>query len=128
VPNLDPATLAVLKSIPAEQIDEAIGVLLPGSVQVFPASEQIMDEAWFSRPMRIKRGDYVEGHAHKYDHLMVFARGKAEITLNGKTFVVEGYSRFNVKAGVIHGFRALTDVYAECIYVNRDGLDREQYS
>lgn len=72
-------------------------------------------------------GESLPGHAHRYEHTMMFMSGKAKVTVKrlGKedeASEIQAPADMVVEAGAIHAIEALTDdVFFTCVFVHRDG-------
>lgn len=81
----------------------------------------------FSRMMHfISAGDTEDGHVHNFDHLTLLAKGKLEVTVDGKASVFTAPQMIYIKADKNHKLVALEDdTLAYCIHALRtkDGSD-----
>lgn len=76
----------------------------------------------YSRMMRFeKAGDIEVGHKHQFDHLTLLAKGKLQVTVEGKTSEFSAPHMIWIHKDKIHELVALTDeTVAYCIHALRD--------
>lgn len=75
----------------------------------------------FSSGLYAKESSFPAGmllmqHAHKYDHLSVLAKGSVVVMRNDDSEVVHAPACIEIKAGIVHGVKALTDCVWFCIH------------
>lgn len=77
----------------------------------------------FSRMMHFKyAGDIENGHKHPFDHLTLLAKGKLQLTVEGKVTVFEAPHMIYIHKDKKHELVALEkDTVAYCIHALRDG-------
>lgn len=76
----------------------------------------------FSRMMYFeKAGDIEIGHTHEFDHLTLLAKGKLQVTVEGKVSEFTAPHMIYIRADKVHELVALTDgTVAYCIHALRD--------
>jgi len=77
----------------------------------------------FSRQMYFKKaGDIEHGHTHAFDHLTLLAKGKLQVTVDGKTSEFTAPHMIYIHKDKEHELLALEDnTVAYCIHALRDG-------
>lgn len=67
-------------------------------------------------------GDTEQGHTHQFDHLTLLARGKLQVTVEGKVSVFTAPHMIYIHADKMHELVALEDdTIAYCIHALRSG-------
>ena len=68
-----------------------------------------------------KAGDVEPGHAHQFDHLTLLAKGRLQVTVEGKTTEFTAPQMIYIQKDKMHELVALTDeTVAYCIHALRD--------
>lgn len=70
----------------------------------------------YSKAARIPAGHILVQHKHKYDHLSILASGTVVVDVDGERTEYTGPACLNIRAGIHHGVRALTDSVWYCIH------------
>lgn len=70
----------------------------------------------YMRQQELKAGGEVEKHEHPYDHLSFLVSGSAILETGDDLQHLEGPCAIEVKAGVLHRIRAITDIVWLCIH------------
>jgi quercetin dioxygenase-like cupin family protein len=71
-----------------------------------------------------KAGDIEQGHAHKFDHQTLVAKGSVKITTNGKESVFSAPHIVFIRKEQVHELVAMEDnTVCYCIHALRDGDD-----
>lgn len=75
----------------------------------------------YSRMMHFhKAGDVEVGHTHTFDHLTLLAKGRLQVTVEGKTSEFTAPQMIYIRADKVHEMVALTDdTVAYCIHALR---------
>lgn len=76
----------------------------------------------FSRQMHFeKAGDTEIGHTHQFDHLTLLAKGRLQVTVEGKTSEFTAPQMIYIHKDKVHELVALTDnTVAYCIHALHD--------
>ncbi len=76
----------------------------------------------YSRMMHFeKAGDVEIGHTHQFDHLTLLAKGKLQVTVDGKASEFTAPHMIYIHKDKVHELVALTDnTVAYCIHALRD--------
>jgi quercetin dioxygenase-like cupin family protein len=93
-------------------------------VDVFPVGNishhfigQDQAKGVYAKELRIPAGYLLVSHAHSYDHLSILASGQIALDVKGEpTRVLTGPVALNIKAGLEHAVRSLTDAVWYCIH------------
>ena len=70
----------------------------------------------YAKETHINVGEHLLQHVHKFSHLSVLAKGKVVVSTDEGTQIVEGPACLEIKAGIHHGVKALTDTVWYCIH------------
>jgi quercetin dioxygenase-like cupin family protein len=70
----------------------------------------------YSKETRVPSGHVLVQHKHKFSHLSILASGSVELMADGESQTINAPACLDIKAGVHHGIRALTDVVWYCIH------------
>lgn len=70
-------------------------------------------------------GSKLTSHEHKHSHLSILVSGVAEVTVDGKTKVYDGYNIVTVPENTVHEVIALTDIVWLCLW-DKDLAPREE--
>ena len=81
----------------------------------------------FSRMMHFKSaGDVEIGHTHQFDHLTLLAKGKLQVTVDGKVTEFTAPHMIYIHKDKVHEITALEDdTVAYCIHALRDKENNE---
>lgn len=81
----------------------------------------------FSRMMHFKNaGDIEIGHTHQFDHLTLLAKGKVQVTVEGKATEFTAPHMIYIHKDKVHEIVALEDdTVAYCIHALRDKENNE---
>jgi quercetin dioxygenase-like cupin family protein len=55
-------------------------------------------------------------HTHEFNHLSILARGRVAILIGEEIQVIEAPACLDVKAGLVHGVKAIEDCVWYCIH------------
>lgn len=100
---------------PADQAPHA-GHILPADPGPFIAHH--LAGGVYAKEARIPAGMVLVQHKHHYDHLSVLASGTVEVAVEGARSVHTGPACLEIKAGVHHGVKALTDTVWFCVHAS----------
>ena len=71
----------------------------------------------YAKETHIPEGMMVVQHKHTFSHLSVLAKGKVIVVVDGKEpQIIEAPACLEIKAGIHHGVKALTDTVWYCIH------------
>ena len=70
----------------------------------------------YAKETHINAGEHLLQHVHKFSHLSVLAKGKVVVSTDEGTQIVEGPACLEIKAGMHHGVKSLTDTVWYCIH------------
>jgi quercetin dioxygenase-like cupin family protein len=73
------------------------------------SSISLVANMWVKQMIFEQVGDLHPGHCHTFDHQTLLARGKLELTANGKITEYTAPTIIYIKAGIKHGMMALED-------------------
>jgi quercetin dioxygenase-like cupin family protein len=81
----------------------------------------------YAKETVINAGEHLLQHVHGFSHLSVLAKGKVVVTTEEGQQILEGPTCLEIKAGLHHGVKALTDTVWYCIHAtdekNVDKID-----
>ena len=70
----------------------------------------------YAKETHIPAGTTLVQHQHGFSHLSILASGKAIVANAGENQIIEAPACIEIKAGLNHGVKALTDVIWYCIH------------
>ena len=70
----------------------------------------------YAKQAVIPAGTAILKHTHAFSHLSILAVGKVAVMKGDKIEVVEGPACIEIKAGLTHGVKAITDCVWFCIH------------
>ena len=75
----------------------------------------------FSDGLYAKESQFSEGtailkHTHSFSHLSILAKGKVAVMIGEEIEVIEAPACIEIKAGITHGVKAITDCVWFCIH------------
>jgi quercetin dioxygenase-like cupin family protein len=70
----------------------------------------------YAKETIINAGEHLLQHVHKFSHLSVLAKGKVIVTTEDEQKIIEGPACLEIKAGLHHGVKAITDTVWYCIH------------
>ena len=70
----------------------------------------------YAKETHIPAGQTLVQHQHNYSHLSIIASGKVIVANAGENHIIEAPACIEIKAGLNHGVKALTDVIWYCIH------------
>ena len=73
-------------------------------------------DGMYAKEMRVEAGQAILKHTHEFSHLSILARGRVAVLIGDEIEVIEAPACLNIKAGVIHGVKAIEDCVWYCIH------------
>ena len=70
----------------------------------------------YAKETHIAAGETLVQHMHEYSHLSILAKGSVIVANAGENQIIEAPACIEIKAGMYHGVKALTDVVWYCIH------------
>ena len=70
----------------------------------------------YAKEIHIDAGEHLLQHVHKFSHLSVLAKGKVLVSTDDGQQVIEAPACIEIKAGIHHGLKAMTDSVWYCIH------------
>lgn len=70
----------------------------------------------YAKEMHIPANMAVLKHTHEYSHLSILASGKVAVLKGEEIEIIDGPACLDIKAGLIHGVKAITDCVWFCIH------------
>ena len=70
----------------------------------------------YAKEIHVAAGDAILKHTHDFSHLSILAKGKVAVMKGEEIEVIEAPACIEIKAGVTHGVKALTDCVWFCIH------------
>jgi quercetin dioxygenase-like cupin family protein len=70
----------------------------------------------YAKEMRFSSGEAILKHTHDYSHLAILAKGKVAVLVGDKIDIVEAPACIEIKAGITHGVKAVSDCVWFCIH------------
>jgi len=70
----------------------------------------------YAKETHISEGQTLVQHQHTYSHFGVLAKGKVILANAGESQIIEAPACIEIKAGLNHGVKALTDCVWYCIH------------
>ena len=70
----------------------------------------------YAKEMAFNAGEAILKHTHNYSHLSILAKGKVAVMKGEDVEVIEAPACIEIKAGLTHGVKALTDCVWFCIH------------
>ena len=70
----------------------------------------------YAKETHIAAGEHLLQHVHKFSHLSVLAKGRVIVTTDDSQQIIEGPACLEIRAGIHHGVKALTDTVWYCIH------------
>lgn len=74
----------------------------------------------YAKETRIPSGLILSQHIHKHDHLSILASGKAQVTVDGESKVIQGPACILIEAGRAHKVTSLSEVCWFCIHATEE--------
>jgi hypothetical protein len=76
----------------------------------------------YAKEMSFNEGEAILKHTHDYSHLSILAKGKVAILRGTEIDIIEAPACIEIKAGLTHGVKAITNCVWYCIH-NTDEKD-----
>jgi quercetin dioxygenase-like cupin family protein len=70
----------------------------------------------YAKEMRFTAGEAILKHTHEFSHLSILAKGKVAVLKGEEVEVIEAPACIEIKAGLTHGVKAITDCVWFCIH------------
>jgi len=70
----------------------------------------------YAKQMIIPADTMILKHTHSFSHLSILASGKVAVMRGDEVDVIEAPACIEIKAGLVHGVKALTDCVWFCIH------------
>ena len=70
----------------------------------------------YAKETQIPAGQTLVQHQHTYSHFGVLAKGQVILANAGENHIIDAPACIEIKAGMNHGVKALTDVVWYCIH------------
>jgi quercetin dioxygenase-like cupin family protein len=70
----------------------------------------------YAKESRFSEGTAILKHTHEFSHLSILAKGKVAVMIGEEIEVIEAPACIEIKAGITHGVKAITDCVWFCIH------------
>jgi quercetin dioxygenase-like cupin family protein len=70
----------------------------------------------YAKQMIIAADTMILKHTHSFSHLSILASGKVAVMRGDEVDVIEAPACIEIKAGLVHGVKALTDCVWFCVH------------
>lgn len=70
----------------------------------------------YAKEMTFKANQAILKHTHEFSHLSILAQGKVAVLRGDQIDIVTAPACIEVKAGLVHGVKAITDCVWYCIH------------
>ena len=70
----------------------------------------------YAKETHIDAGEHLLQHVHKFSHLSILAKGKVVVSTDEGQQLIEAPACLEIKAGIHHGVKAITDTIWYCIH------------
>jgi quercetin dioxygenase-like cupin family protein len=70
----------------------------------------------YAKESRFSEGTAILKHTHNFSHLSILAKGKVAVMIGEEIEVIEAPACIEIKAGITHGVKAITDCVWFCIH------------
>lgn len=74
----------------------------------------------YAKEAVFEAGTAILKHTHDFDHLSILAKGKVAIMKGEDIEVIEAPACIEIKAGLTHGVKAITDCVWFCIHATQE--------
>ena len=68
----------------------------------------------YAKESRFSEGTAILKHTHSFSHLSILAKGKVAVMIGEEIEVIEAPACIEIKAGITHGVKAITDCVWFC--------------
>ena len=70
----------------------------------------------YAKESRFSEGTAILKHTHSFSHLSILAKGKVAVMIGEEIEIIEAPACIEIKAGITHGVKAVTDCVWFCIH------------
>ena len=70
----------------------------------------------YAKESRFSEGTAILKHTHNFSHLTILAKGKVAVMIDEEIEIIEAPACIEIKAGITHGVKAITDCVWFCIH------------
>lgn len=70
----------------------------------------------YAKESRFSEGTAILKHTHEFSHLSILAKGKVAVMKGEEIEVIEAPACIEIKSGMTHGVKAITDCVWFCIH------------
>lgn len=70
----------------------------------------------YAKESAFPAGSMIMKHVHDFSHLSILAKGKVVVLKGNDADIVDAPACIEIKAGVVHGVKAITDCVWFCIH------------
>jgi len=70
----------------------------------------------YAKESRFSEGTAILKHTHNFSHLSILAKGKVAVMIDEEIEIIEAPACIEIKAGITHGVKAITDCVWFCIH------------
>jgi len=70
----------------------------------------------YAKESRFSEGTAILKHTHEFSHLSILAKGKVAVMMGEEIEVIEAPACIEIKSGITHGVKAITDCVWFCIH------------
>jgi len=70
----------------------------------------------YAKEASFEAGTAILKHTHEFSHLSILAKGKVAVMKGDEIEIIEAPSCIEIKAGLVHGVKAITDCVWFCIH------------
>ena len=70
----------------------------------------------YAKESRFSEGTAILKHTHSFSHLSILAKGKVAVMIGEEIEIIEAPACIEIKAGITHGVKAITDCVWFCIH------------
>jgi len=70
----------------------------------------------YAKESRFSEGTAILKHTHSFSHLSILAKGKVAVMIGEEVEIIEAPACIEIKAGITHGVKAITDCVWFCIH------------
>jgi len=74
----------------------------------------------YAKQMIIQADTMILKHTHSFSHLSILASGKVAVMRGDEVDVIQAPACIEIKAGLVHGVKALTDCVWFCIHATHE--------
>ena len=74
----------------------------------------------YAKETRVPAGTALMKHTHNFSHLSILARGRVAVLMGDEIEVIEAPACLEIKAGLVHGVKAIEDCVWYCIHATNE--------